>query len=54
MAKTIKFKKVKPSEDEVYQVAFDDKCVVIKQGENKIWISKSMIEWMSLNFKKLT
>lgn len=49
----MKYQKVRTG-DSVYEVAFDDKCIVVKQGEQKVWISKSMAKWIALNFAKNT
>lgn len=45
----MKYKKVRTG-DSVYEVAFDDGCIVVKQGNEKVWISKSMAKWIALNF----
>ena len=50
----MKFKKIRPTFGEVYEIAFDDKCLVIKAGDNKVWISKSMAQWIALNFANKT
>ena len=49
----MKFKKVRLG-DSVYEIAFDDKCLVIQQGKSKVWISKEMARWIALNFAKKT
>lgn len=46
----IKYKKINPSLNETYEVGFDDKCLVVKSGKNKVWISKAMAMWIALNF----
>ncbi len=46
----MKYVKINPNKNEQYEVAFDDKCLVVKSGKNKIWISKSMANWISRNF----
>lgn len=46
----MKFVEIQPNKDESYEVAYDDKCIVIKQGEDMVWISKAMANWISLNF----
>lgn len=48
------YQKIYPNKDEEYEVAFDDKCLVVKSGKNKIWISKSMAKWIILNFTNKT
>jgi len=50
----MKFKKIRPSKDSVYEIAYDDKCLVVKSGENKVWISKEMAVWIALNFAQNT
>lgn len=46
----MKFEKIEPGRDETYEIAYDDHCLVVKNGENKVWISKAMARWISLNF----
>ena len=48
----MKFKKIELKDGGEYEVAVDDKCFVVKQGENKIWISKELIEYLSQNLCK--
>jgi hypothetical protein len=43
----MKFKKVNLKDGGVYNIANDDKCFVIKQGESKIWISKELIDYLA-------
>ena len=50
----IKYTKIKPCKDEEYEIAYDDKCLVVKSGENKVWISKRMANWIALNFANKT
>ena len=46
----MKYIKVNPHKDETYEVASDDGAVVVKVGENKIWLSYSMIYWLCKYF----
>jgi len=43
----MKFKKVELKDGGAYNIAKDDKCFVIKQGENKIWISIELIDYLA-------
>jgi len=51
----LKFEIVRPREDEEYEVAYDDYCLVVKvpHSNQKVWISKSMAKWIALNFADL-
>ena len=48
----MEFEKIKPHKDETYEIAYDDKCLVVKTGEAQVWISKSMAKWISSNFPR--
>ena len=50
----MKYQKINPTKNEEYQIAYDDKCLVIKSGKNKVWISKAMANWISRNFASKT
>ena len=46
----MKLKKIIPTKGEQYEVAVDDRCLVVKSGQNKVWISKAMAHWIAFNF----
>lgn len=48
----MEFQKINPDKYSEYEISFDDNCIVIKQGEKKVWINKSMAQWIALNFAK--
>jgi len=48
----MKYKKIKPNKNEEYEVAYDDKCLVVKCGKLRVWISKAMAKWIASNFAK--
>ncbi len=50
----MKYRKIYPCKDETYEIAYDDKCLLVKSGENQVWISKSMALWIALNFAQKT
>ena len=50
----MKYQKIKPNRSEEYEIAYDDSCLVVKSGENKVWISKAMANWIALNFASKT
>ena len=50
----MKYQKVTPTKNEVYEVAKDDNCLVVKSGNNQVWISKAMANWIALNFAEKT
>lgn len=48
--------KINPHENEAYRYTIDDHCLVVASGEtseNKVWLSRSMIKWISENGLKL-
>jgi len=48
----MKYKKIKPNKDEEYEIAYDDKCLIVKCGKLRVWISKAMAKWIASNFAK--
>lgn len=52
----MKFKKINLTKDETYKVSVDDKCLVVKCGKNRVWISRAMAgwiaEWVAKNYGK--
>jgi len=44
---------VQPNPDETYQVAVDDRCLVVSSGSKpdapRVWLSRSMIRWIAEN-----
>ncbi|MBM3283860.1 hypothetical protein FJY90_06485 [Candidatus Gottesmanbacteria bacterium] len=50
----MEFKKIKPAKNETYEIAFDDKCLVVKSGESQVHISKAMAQWIALHFAHRT
>lgn len=50
----MEFQIIKPNKSETYEIAYDDHCLVVKSGDNKVWISKAMAKWIVLNFAEKT
>lgn len=50
----MKYNIIKPHEDETYEIAYDDHCLVVKVGTGHVYISKSMANWIALNFANQT
>ena len=50
----MRYKKIHPHKNETYRIAYDDGCLVVKVNNNPVWISKSMANWIALNFANKT
>ena len=50
----MKYKTIKPNKSDTYEIAYDDHCLVVKVGNNHVYISKAMANWIALNFADKT
>ena len=52
----LKFDKINPHPAETYYITEDDGCLVVttrEDGQNKVWLSSSMVKWISENGEKI-
>lgn len=43
----INFFKLNPTKDSEYEVGIDDGCFVVRQGENQVWLSKALVDYLA-------